>query len=332
MPTHDRIADAKDNSVDLVLNPPASVVNKHLPSGHWLARNFLGVGIGWKITKGQIQEGERVLRIYVRAKIHPDLLGPFHVDKLLKGQTNGVPTDVVELGCFRGMAGPAGPTIRLGVGADVQLAGSSAHGTLCAFVQADNDIHLLSCSHVLDGHQRTGQAVLSQGVVVARLSKQDSLLPEGIASGQIDCARATVLRAVNRSYDLPHGMGRLSSAIPIPAHLGMAVQKVGRDVSDGVVVDTDADIRVDFNAVTTVLKHQILVRGRQPLFAFPGDSGSMVITDNGSERRAIGMLCAAGGGPNTAMVVSEIQPNWAAVSPMQDVLDRLGARLYIRES
>jgi hypothetical protein len=194
----------------------------------------------------------------------------------------------------------------------------------------DNTPHLLSCGHVLDGHDSEEPLVISQGLVVAKVSKQDQLLPDGFSNpSQTDSSRASLLQGVLTSRDLPDGRGPLGSPEPLKAELGMTVWKVGRNVSVGTVMDTGADVRVDFDALTTVLKNQILVQGSGAPFAQPGDSGALVIAEFGGQRRAVGMICAAGGGSATAMVVPSSQPNWAAVTPMQNVLERLSATLLI---
>ena len=311
-----------------------------------LAHNFVGLGPGYRTRAGEPQ-GELCLVVYVRTKLDPDFLGRFDVHPKDKSKRRSylheigdIPVDVVETGRIRSLAGPRydGPVSQLVIGADVTLADSATHGTACAFarVQGDEQPHLLSCGHVLDSCGGQFHLVVSREQVVARIDKQADLLP-GFGLGfpcQQDAVRARLLRGVQPNLELPGGLGRLSTADPIRPYPGMAVIKAGKTVEDGKVACSHATVLVDYASQSSILQDQILVEVHSPTFARVGDSGALVVARlNGPNDEGqlwpVGMIIAAGD-PVTLLPKGTATPRrYAVVSPMREVLNSLGAELWV---
>ena len=104
----------------------------------------------------------------------------------------------------------------------------------------------------------------------------------------------------NGVYDF----GVLGSKPQAPSQ-GLLVRKRGRTtmLTQGVVRDIDATIKMPYSNGVAVLTEQILVRGVAGAFSEGGDSGSLVFADK--SRRPIGLLC--GGSPRIS-VVNRIGP------------------------
>ena len=292
----------------------------------FLGDNIAGLGVGWRLKEGRAIKGEWCLRVYVRRKLPRHYLGPWYVPKFLKDLIDDFPIDIVETGRFQPLAGAAPAPIPLRIGADVQLAGSWRHGTLGAFVECREKLHLLSCGHVLDGRGRLGQPVFSNGAVVAHLSEQDLLQPEAAGSEEHeDCALAVLSPQVHPRFDLPAQLGRLTATSPAAAVDGMEVWKAGQDVQQGVILDRHADIRVHYSSMVAVLKNQLLVKGYPERFSLPGDSGALVVTGGSAGRAAVGMV--VGANRPGARLPDACPGEWTLAAPMSRILAAFGAEL-----
>jgi hypothetical protein len=261
MPTLDEILHAKDRVSGRLLQPDSSEIDAPESLGT-LSRNFVGVGAGYRVKGGQIQN-EMCLVVFVRIKLRPEYLGPYNVASYLKNEIGDFPVDVVETGSFRSLAAsyPAGPMSQLVSGADVTMAGRATHGTVCAFALRKGEICLLSCGHVLDSCVNQFKLVVSRQQVVATVVQQADLLP-GYGYGwphQQDAVVAQLSAGVTPNFELPGALGQLSTDTPIPVHPGMAVIKAGKTVESGTVRYPHVKITVDYPSQTSILDNQILV-------------------------------------------------------------------------
>ena len=85
-------------------------------------------------------------------------------------------------------------------------------------------------------------------------------------------------------------VGRLASAEPVDATLGMKVEKTGRATgyTTGIVHDVSADVQVLFDLARLTFHDQIVVDGDDAPFCDGGDSGSLVVDQD--SRRVTGLL------------------------------------------
>lgn len=292
------------------------------------ARNLVGVGIGHKITKGRIT-GRLCVRFYVehkidRAKVSRELLLPPSIDD--------VETDVIETGPLRALAVPAGRKrlrpLRPGCSIGFRFAdetGNLMAGTLGAIVEGDGGRYLLSNNHVLANENRLplGTVIFQPGPLdgggaaddrVATLARFVELAPD--SPNAVDCALAALDDATAvRATVLPR-IGRLASADPVDAALGMKVEKTGRATgyTTGTVHDVSATVTVQFDLGRLVFQDQVVVTSDGGPFCDGGDSGSLVVDQQSG--RATGLLFGGG-------------REFGIVNHLGDVLARLAVKLVV---
>ena|SRR6266540_1198105 len=303
-----------------------------IPRAPWVtsahpARNLVGVGIGRKITKGRIT-AKPCVRLYVehkidRAVVPRDLLLPPHI--------GDVDTDIIETGPLRALAVPAGrkrlrplrPGCSIGFRFTEAEAGNLMAGTLSAIVEADGVRYLLSNNHVLANENRLplGTVIFQPGPLdgggaaddrVATLARFVELAAD--APNAVDCALAVVDDATAvRATVLPR-VGRLASADPVDAALGMKVEKTGRATgyTTGTVHDVSANVTVQFDLGRLLFQDQVMVTGDGGPFCDGGDSGSLVVDDRSG--RATGLLFGGG-------------REFGIANHLPDVLTRLAVKL-----
>ena len=99
-------------------------------------------------------------------------------------------------------------------------------------------------------------------------------------------------------------IGKLGSAEPIAAVVGMKVHKSGRTTGyrTGQVFDISADVRVGYEGGTATFQDQVLVRGDTASpFSASGDSGSLIV--DRTTKRATALLFA---GSSTHTIANHI--------------------------
>lgn len=136
------------------------------------------------------------------------------------------------------------------------------------------------------------------------------------ATNTVDAAAAAVTAQAVSNATPSNGYGTPSSTTKA-ATLDMAVQKYGRTtlLTHGRVSGLDASIRVRYgNGKTATFLHQIVIAGNNGgSFSGAGDSGSLIVTDNGS-RNPVGLLFAG----STSVTIA---------NPIGAVLSQLGQKL-----
>lgn len=348
MPSISQILRIKSRVVNKLLQPDPDSIDYADPAAVWLSRNFVGVGPAYRIKEGE-EQPEMCLAIYVRMKLAREYLGKYYLADFLRKEIEKLPIDVVETGPIRPMMAATAPLIpkcHISIGGDVSMAGRATHGTLCAFATSGSgEPNLLSCAHVLDGHNGLFKLVVSRDEVVADISRQATLLPEYLTrmpgygfckSHQQDCVLARLRAEFAPNFDLPGDLGRLSSPMPVRPRPRMKVLKVGKTITSGKVVCPHLTVAVSYPTQTAILENQILVgppyedypTGNEP-FAQPGDSGSLVITQVRGCAHAVGMVVAAGDPASLLPRHQRLRPGYTIVSPLGDVLHALGASLLV---
>lgn len=269
------------------------------------AHNVVGVGIGRKLKRGRILRTPCV-RIYVDHKVPRGSLPP---DRVLPERVNGVLTDVIETGRFRAFMPavpvsqkrlrPARPGCSIGFQFPDERAGDLMAGTLGALVEGDGIRFILSNNHVLTnenalpiGSPIFQPALLDLGdAATDQIATLTRFIPlKSDAPNLVDCALATLVDAVAASPTILPKIGRLTSAEPIDAAEGMAVEKMGRATgyTTGTVFEVNANIAVQFDLGMLTFQNQLLIRSEAEAFSDIGDSGSLIVDSKSG--RATGLL------------------------------------------
>ncbi len=336
MPTFDEILRVKNSLADRLFSQDAKPSAP--PGPGWLKRNITGLGPGLRIKNGVVT-GVLFLSFFVRVKVERDdlperfdLRRSNYLKELWGDMPDDLPVDVVETGRIQSLGSSEEgllvtsrlrPVTPLAIGADLAMAGRATHGTLCAFGWDKNRRpSLISCGHVLDSHGDMFHLVVSKDEVVAKIPAQSQATTQ-------DAALAILQRDIAPDFDLPGGFGRLSSADPYDVKRETDVEKAGKSIADGKVVNFDAKISVDYPNQTVYLDHQLLVYKRHGMFAQPGDSGSLVITIRDKQTLPVGMVVAAGDVATLLPKHARLPPTFTVVSPLRAVLDSLSATLRI---
>jgi hypothetical protein len=256
-------------------------------------RNIVGVGMGKKMVQGAPTQQDCV-RVYVVSKLCPNNVMP---DSLVPLDFLGVPTDVIPVGRFgrtgrpqprEGTCSQPGSYIRVKTTAPNVNQGQ--RGTLGAVVTDGTRRYILSCNHVLavNGRVPRGAEVVSAEFV----GNQPTIAEAGYfvtlqrgAANSVDCAVALLSANTDVKTAFPGGF-RLTPDVPAEPLTGMAVTKFGAVTgrTSGMIVDTDADLYMDYSFGTFLFEHQVMIDGGNDGgnhgvdFAAAGDSGSLVAT------------------------------------------------------
>jgi hypothetical protein len=252
----------------------------------------VGVGIGLKVTGGRVA-ANRCVRIYVEHKLAREAI---RASDLLPPSIGGIKTDVIETGRFRALPARRLITrtrlrpIQAGSSVGFQFTGPmSQHvmaGTFGAVVQAGGSRHILSNNHVLANENQLplGSPIFQPGLLdggdpatdrVAALARFVPIQTGATSENRVDAAIARIVDEIESNPTLLPKVGKLASAQPIAARLGLKVEKVGRTTgyTIGEVTDIAADVNVDYDAGNAVFVDQVLVRGDRGPFSDQGDCG-----------------------------------------------------------
>ncbi len=304
-----------------------------LPTPKRMGTNVVGVGVGTKVFQ-DVDSGIECVQVYVSNKLVDENLLP--ADKI-PPEFLGVPTDVVEIGCAfspqprsprrRGNDTSPGP-LKDGrlmlVPVPTPPASNvnpSLSGTVCV-VLADRkttDRYLLGCNHTFaangripadtplfkkDDRERQVATTISGGHVL--LDPEENL---------VDCAVVKLIPGATQPVDftVPE-VGGLRKATQAPLRRSKVFKHGGTTgVTEGRIVDLDADIFVEYSFGTFLFRHQMLVQNEPKTspFAVDGDSGAPVYTKDGS---LLGIVFAPAG-------------RLTAVCPIATALDELNRQL-----
>lgn len=292
-------------------------------------RNVVGIGLGKRVKVNDGKETlEDCVRIYAVTKIAPNAscapwLSP---QSLGPPDVHGVPTDVIEVGRFgrKGRPPQAREDTTPRPGSPIRIKTSAPNvnqghrGTLGAVVTDGARQYILSCNHVLavNGRVPKDAAVVSAQFV----GTEDTLAKPGYFIGlernggnAVDCAMAPMTTPTKAQATFPDGLA-LSGDRPADPVAYAKVTKFGAVTGRtyGTVVDTDADLYIDYSFGMFRFEHQFMIDGGSagPDFATAGDSGSLVVdTDT---KRAVAMIFAASG-------------RFAVACPLTEVFQRLEA-------
>ncbi|MGQ0796294.1 MAG: hypothetical protein ACT4OI_00285 [Methanobacteriota archaeon] len=261
--------------------------------------NVVGVGLGHKLARGTLTR-DLALRFYVRQKLHHLLV---REEDRLPPEIEGVPTDVVESREFS-IWRPIPPIyhrkVRPAMGGLSIGHYEVTAGTFGCLVKDRRERYVLSNNHVLANENRgmEGDPILQPGRfdggklerdVLGRLVTYVALDPDGL--NVVDAALAEPHNPDDVTPDVLN-IGRLQGTRE--PELGESVRKSGRTtrLTEGVVEDASATIRVGYSQGSFVFTDQVIVRGRSGAFSAGGDSGAVVV---GQDDKAIGLLF--GGSP-----------------------------------
>jgi hypothetical protein len=300
------------------------------PDPRW---NIVGLGLGRKWIDRK-PSARAALLLFVRRKFFPEEIKQSHQ---LPSEVFGIPTQVIETGSFQLFAPrTANPRERWHPHAPGCSIGPAKLprkipivGTFGAVVRGRGNpqrISLLSAAHVLTDCEvayRAGSPIFQPGL----LDCFDSSNPQPI--GQLGTCK---LWAQQNGVTLDAAIADLSNPagatnhIPLIGHVGKVgtltvetpVEKFGRTTAHtrGIVLATDVDIDIPVQSGTIHFLGQTLVQGMLSTFAYPGDSGALVVASE--MKSAVGLL--VGG--------SELYSgHFTVVTPIQPILDALNVDL-----
>jgi hypothetical protein len=189
-------------------------------------------------------------------------------------------------------------------------------GTIgCRVRDGAGNLYALSNNHVYAAENlaQIGEAVIQPGTFDGGISPRDDIgtlaafeeivwYPWG---NTIDAAIASTTADLVGQATPAGGYGTPGTGIVAPS-LGMAVQKYGRTtgLTHGTVTGVNSTILVQYTGRLAIFTGQIMIEGAGESFSAGGDSGSLVVTDDGI-RSPVGLLFA---GSATATYANLIGP------------------------
>ena len=296
--------------------------------------NIVGFGFGEKESGGRLQ-GIPAICAFVVRKVEPRRVRPgWLIEELVQQQLGPyLLSDVVEVGrprAFHHERKPYAPRIPGGVCIDD---GSGATSTLGAWVTDGVDKHLLTCWHSIDrGHASSSTGILHPKGRAQIATFTASVHPElDWRPGQVTVDAALGLAdPTTDPGDFVLSIGEIHDVKTVKA-TGQAVRKSGvtTHVTNGTVRNLRGSLKLDLPQNTVISanpwlyeRQMIVAPDRVADFSKDGDSGSIVMTDDGY---AIGLL--VGGGLDT-----QVLSPFSVVTPIGEVLDRLRGKLNPRPS
>jgi hypothetical protein len=195
-------------------------------------------------------------------------------------------------------------------------------GTLGSLVQKiKRDVKfILSNNHVLarenDGVK--GELIIQPGSLddgcqfrrknkVAKLKKFIPIVFSTSANNEVDAAIAKVIAGKVDESGTILDIGMVST-VPLDPQMGMAVKKAGRttDLTFGAISDVGVTVNVQYSSGVARFINQFFITWgpTDPPFSAPGDSGSLIVTDEASCPHPVGLLFA---GSSTVTVANPIK-------------------------
>ncbi|HYM40623.1 MAG TPA: hypothetical protein VEY12_10890 [Thermoplasmata archaeon] len=273
--------------------------------------NVVGVGIGRKRVRGVVTEDVAV-KVYVKEKLHPLLVKDGEV---IPDEIEGVPTDIEQSGEFS-IWRPIPPIyhrkVRPAMGGLSIGHYAITAGTLGCLVKRGQDTLILSNNHVLANENRgvEGDPILQPGRydggkedrdVIARLASFVKVQAE--ETNTVDAALALPYDARDVTPEILN-IGRVRGTRA--ADLEEKVMKSGRTtrVTNGVVRDVSATLRVGYSAGSFLFTDQMIIQGDKGSFSAGGDSGALIMDYQGN---AVGLLFAGSPFFTVANKVANVQ-------------------------
>ena len=258
--------------------------------------NVVGVGIGRKRVRGMVTQDVAV-KVYVKEKLHPLLVKDGEV---IPDEIEGVPTDIEQSGEFS-IWRPIPPIyhrkVRPAMGGLSIGHYAITAGTLGGLVKRGQDTLILSNNHVLANENRgiEGDPILQPGRfdggkedkdVIARLVSFVKV--HEAETNTVDAALAMPFDARDVTPEILN-IGRVRGTRA--ADLEEKVLKSGRTtrVTNGVVQDLSATLRVGYSQGSFLFTDQMIVQGDRGSFSAGGDSGALIMDYQGN---AVGLLFA----------------------------------------
>jgi hypothetical protein len=194
------------------------------------------------------------------------------------------------------------------IGVSTGNAGACLAGTIAARVGDGSGTYALSNNHVyaLENRAAIGSTVLQPGRYdtncssgagneLGRLAKFVEIVFSTSAENEVDAAIASTTSEELGTATPPNGYGEPSSATlsASEALLSPAVQKYGRTTEEthGKVYAINGIVNVGYSAGTARFVNQIFVEGNRGPVIKPGDSGSLLVTNN-KAANPVGLLFA----------------------------------------
>jgi hypothetical protein len=289
------------------LGPAAEVQERH--TGRMMANpDVVGTAVG--LT----EDGRPVVKVLTKrpgvAGI-PEQLEGFPVEVEVTGEIFALPANGSEMSLAVQAKGKPGTRIDptgsfprpVPIGVSTGNEGECSAGTIGARVKSSNKVYALSNNHVyaLENDAAIGSFILQPGRYdtqcsieianeIGRLSDFEPIKFDG-TSNTIDAAIA-VSTPDDLDYRTPaNGYGAPNSSIGI-ASVDLPVKKYGRTTSltHGTVNLVNTTINVGYSSGTALFEGQIGVTGKKGAFIKAGDSGSLLVTEEGNN--PVGLLFA----------------------------------------
>ncbi|HET6512816.1 MAG TPA: hypothetical protein VFH43_11530 [Candidatus Kapabacteria bacterium] len=237
-------------------------------------------------------------------------------------EIDGMQTQVEVVGAIKAAAYNTRAKFRPVIPAGVSVGNGreNSAGTIGAVVMKNGIRYMLSNNHVLarQNNAQIGEQIVqpgradTRGVPSETIAILSAYKPVSFTqNNQIDAAIARYTGY--HSYSVIDQAFKPSQIIA-SARAGQAVMKMGRTtgLTKGIVQSTNVTIKVDFDGRTAVFQNQIYVKGDLGDFLKAGDSGSLLVTQQGAH--PIGLLFAGGDGS-------------AFANPIKPVLDYFGVTM-----
>lgn len=240
----------------------------------------------------------------------------------LPRQVNGLRVERVVTGRFKSWAlTERDRPVHLGV--SVGNENSCLPGTIGCIVERRGQRYALSANHVLarENQARVGEAIVQPSradlepkpctaapasSVIGRLTDFQRVYYDGKTPNFMDAAIAelTLPGAMVRGAT-PRGFYGAPSSNPAAATFGMRVMKLGRTTSltHGVITGVNAKVRVDFPGGVALLVGQLETTDN---FGDNGDSGALMVTDDGPTRPVAMVIGGNGNGAALATPIGRI--------------------------
>lgn len=238
----------------------------------------------------------------------------------MPGSVEGIPIDVWVVGEIRPWSLTASYR-PMAVGVSVGHANECLPGTIGCVLERGTKRFVLSANHVLARQNLgvIGEAIVQPSLpdidaacapappsaVVATLSDFQSIVYDGKTPNTMDAAIAEIALSPSQFVcSTPPGYYGFPSATVATASAGLRVMKLGRttELTRAVVKAVNVRAKITFPSGVALFTGQILTG---PGFGDFGDSGALVVTDDGT-RRPVGIVI--GGGTNGSAIVSPIGP------------------------
>jgi hypothetical protein len=202
-------------------------------------------------------------------------------------------------------------------------------GTLGSLVNKGGSQYVLSNYHVLEGDivsggngrsAQAGDPVVQPGLIDVSCSAataQNVATLSGIKSlpgSNVDCAIAQVSSGMVQTNGSILEIGTISATTQA-ASVGLAVKKSGRTtgLSRSSISGLNASVSVAYenecaggSAFTKTYSGQIVIKNNGKRFLNSGDSGSLMVTDDASNARAVGLLFAGSSSSAIANPIGQV--------------------------